>query len=153
MTKPYRVERDRHVADEAALDQAWQAIWPHVVAVADSATLIAGGRSAGSQVACRTAAGLGADAVLVLAYPLLAPGNPSELLAVTLPTLIVQGGQDPFGRPDQFPALPPTMQLVEIPATNHMFAPSTGGARSSLDAVASAVTAWISEVADRLQHG
>jgi hypothetical protein len=53
--------------------------------------VISGGRSAGSQVACRTARQLGAHAVLALAYPLLGPGSPAELLATGRPTLVIQG--------------------------------------------------------------
>jgi predicted alpha/beta-hydrolase family hydrolase len=51
--------------------------------------VIAGGRSAGSQVACRTAQDLKAFAVLALSYPLNGPGHAPELLATGLPTLIV----------------------------------------------------------------
>ena len=140
MTQPYRIERNRSVADEASLDQAWEAIWAEV---STEAPMIAGGRSAGSQVACRTAARLGAAAVLVLAYPLLGPGSPSELLSVTLPTLIVQGGSDPFGRPDQFPPLPPNMKMIEIAGANHMFAAGLGSTERSLSAITDAVTNWI----------
>jgi predicted alpha/beta-hydrolase family hydrolase len=56
--------------------------------------VIAGGRSAGAQVASRTAKDLGAVAVLALSYPLLGPGSPRELLATCLPMLILQGGLD-----------------------------------------------------------
>jgi predicted alpha/beta-hydrolase family hydrolase len=111
-------------------------VWPHVVL--PGLPVIAGGRSAGSQVACRTAKELGADAVIALAYPLLGPGSPRELLATRLPMLIVQGGVDPFGRPDQFPALPEDVELVEIPHNGHMFANSV--------AVAEAVTSWLSRL-------
>jgi uncharacterized protein len=114
VTQPYRVEANPRVADEASLDAAWTAVWP--AAAGAGLPVISGGRSAGSQVACRTAGRLGPRAVLALAYPLLGPGSPRELLATGCPTLIVQGGHDPFGVPDQFPALPPVMELVEIPS-------------------------------------
>jgi predicted alpha/beta-hydrolase family hydrolase len=150
MTQPYRIEHNPRAGSEVALDQAWRAIWPEVVAESQSMPLIAGGRSAGSQVACRTAADLGARAVLVLAYPLLGPGSSTELLSVRLPALVVQGGLDPFGRPAQFPALPDTMRLVEIPGTNHMFAPTLSGqpgqSQSSLAMIAEAVTDWIDQL-------
>jgi uncharacterized protein len=120
VTQPYRVEGNYEAADEASLDRAWTAIWPSVSG--GGVPVVSGGRSAGSQVACRTARALDAYAVLALAYPLLGPGNPAELLATGKPTLVVQGGADPFGRPDQFPKLPPEMELVEIPNGNHMFA-------------------------------
>jgi predicted alpha/beta-hydrolase family hydrolase len=101
VTQPYRVERDRRLADERSLDTAWTAIWPS--ATTPGVPAIAGGRSAGSQVACRTAHQLGARAVLALAYPLLGPGSSEELLSTGPPTLVIQGGSDPFGRPEQFP--------------------------------------------------
>ena len=143
MTQPYRIEHDRRVAGERSLDAAWEAIWPHALAAAGTGPVIAGGRSAGSQVACRTADNLGASAVLVLAYPLLGPGSAAELLAVALPTLVIQGGADPFGRPDQFPPMPHNMRLVEIPSANHMFASAEGGSAAALGAITTAVEAWI----------
>jgi hypothetical protein len=105
VTQPYRVEGNYDVADEPSLDRAWTAIWPAVSG--RGVPVVAGGRSAGSQVACRTARALHAHAVLALAYPLLGPGSPAELLATGRPTLVVQGGSDRFGRPEQFPKLPP----------------------------------------------
>jgi predicted alpha/beta-hydrolase family hydrolase len=147
MTQPYRIEHNPRAASEAALDQAWRAVWPQIVARSHSAPVIAGGRSAGSQVACRTAASLDAAAVLVLAYPLLGPGSPTELLSVRLPALVVQGGLDPFGRPGQFPALPDTMSFVEIPGTNHMFAAADSGKSTNpLAMITAAVEGWIDRV-------
>jgi predicted alpha/beta-hydrolase family hydrolase len=147
MTQPYRIEHNHRAATEDALDEAWRAIWPEVLARSTSTPVIAGGRSAGSQVACRTATELDARAVLILAYPLLGPGSPAELLAVTKPALILQGGLDPFGRPSQFPDLPNYMRLVEIPATNHMFA-TTGprGSESPLTLITATVVDWLGQV-------
>lgn len=119
ITQPYRMNRARTGSDEASLDAAWKAVWP--IAADLGVPVISGGRSAGSQVACRTAEQLGAHAVLALAYPLLGPGSPKELLATGRPTLILQGQRDPFGRPDQFPVLPSEIELIEIPAANHTF--------------------------------
>jgi hypothetical protein len=144
VTQPYRVESNFRVADEQSLDQAWEAIWP-TVRVGD-VPMVSGGRSAGSQVACRTALRVDADAVLALAYPLLGPGSAAELLRTGTPTLVVQGGSDPFGRPEQFPALPPEMELVAIPRANHMFArESSDGGPDSLAQVTDAVTAWLTQ--------
>jgi uncharacterized protein len=147
MTQPYRLEHNPRVAVESALDEAWRATWTEVVARSGPGPVITGGRSAGSQVACRTAEALGAAAVLVLAYPLLGPGSPTELLSVRLPALLVQGGLDPFGRPAQFPALPDTMRLVEIPGTNHTFAPAESGrSTDSMSMITQAVTLWLDGV-------
>jgi predicted alpha/beta-hydrolase family hydrolase len=65
---------------------------------------VTGGRSSGARVACRTASDTGPAAVLCLAFPLHPPGRPEksrldELDAVEVPTLVVQGGNDPFGMP------------------------------------------------------
>ena len=142
MTQPYRIERNRGVSDEPSLDAAWAAVWPQVSGSAP--LVVSGGRSAGSQVACRTAAALDADAVLILAYPLRGPGSPGELLSVGKRALIVQGGADPFGRPAEFPALPPNMQLIEIPSANHMFTSTADrNPAATLAMVTSAAVNWI----------
>jgi predicted alpha/beta-hydrolase family hydrolase len=142
VTQPYRLEGNPAAAGEASLDLAWAAVWP--AAAGPGVPVIAGGRSAGAQVACRTAGRLGARAVLALAYPLLGPGSPRELLATGRPTLVVQGGSDPFGRPGQFPQLPPEIELVEVPSANHTFGTRTGVPGSdSITRITTAVTEWI----------
>jgi uncharacterized protein len=142
VTQPYRLGTKAGPADEAALDAAWSAVWPFA---ADARLpVIAGGRSAGAQVACRTARRLGAEAVLALAYPLLGPGSTRELLATGRPTLIVQGGSDPFGIPDDFPKLPTEFELVEIPAANHTFGTGNTQPRSATMArITTAAADWI----------
>ncbi len=145
VTQPYRVEGNYEVAGEELLDRAWTAVWPAFGAL--DVPKVSGGRSAGSQVACRTARTLGADAVLALAYPLLGPGSPDELLRTGKPTLVVQGERDPFGRPDQFPKLPPDIELVAIPSANHMLVSETRDAGAdSLERVTAAVVEWLSRV-------
>jgi uncharacterized protein len=142
VTQPYRVEANFDVADKDSLDLAWTAIWPSARGL--EIPLIAGGRSAGSQVACRTARAIGAHAVLVLAYPLLGPGSADELLRTGKPTLVVQGDRDPFGRPDQFPKLPTGMELVAIPSANHMFAGEVSELGDTpLAQVTTAVIGWL----------
>src|SRR5690348_1054646 len=121
--QPYRVAGRRSPAPARQLDAAWIAV------VADlrehdfrGLTLISGGRSAGARVACRTAAEVGAEAVLCLAFPVHPPGkgdDPSksrlgELDAVEAPVLVVQGDSDPFGMPPKAPR----RTVVTIPG-NH----------------------------------
>jgi predicted alpha/beta-hydrolase family hydrolase len=152
VTQPYRLARSgghpiAHASDEPALDTAWRAVWPYLSG--SGAPMIAGGRSAGSQVACRTAKTLGARAVIALSYPLLGPGSPRELLATDLPTLVVQGGNDPYGTPDQFPPLPTTITLVEIPFANHTFnvAAATGNTTNkALTDITQAIATWLDQV-------
>ena len=110
--QPYRVAGRRAPPPAAQLDAAWLAV---IRALRDSGQiagrLVAGGRSAGARVACRTARELAVDAVLCLAFPLHPPGKAddplksrlSELDAVEVPVLVVQGERDPFGRPPPGP--------------------------------------------------
>jgi predicted alpha/beta-hydrolase family hydrolase len=144
VTQSYRFEMNPRVADEESLDQAWTAVWATAAAAVPGVPVISGGRSAGAQVACRTASQLGALAVLALAYPLLGPGSPQELLATGRPTLVVQGGSDPFGRPAQFPRLPPEIEMIEIPSANHTFGTGIGAPRATImNLITTAATEWI----------
>ncbi|NBM15362.1 alpha/beta family hydrolase [Streptomyces sp. GC420] len=144
--QPWRVAGKRLAPAPRTLDAAWTALWP---ALEKAGTpLVAGGRSAGARVACRTAAGLGAAAVLALSFPLHPPGRPErsragELLGSGLPTLVVQGGNDPFGRPDEFPA--GDYRLTEVPYGDHGFAvPKKAllGQDEALEIITRSVAAW-----------
>jgi len=130
--QPYRVAGRRSPAPANQLDAAWTSV---IEQLAFEVPLIAGGRSSGARVACRTAAATGAKAVLCLAFPVHPPGRPEksrldELDAVTVPTLVVQGERDPFGMPPQAR----NRSVVTIPGTHSL--------RSS-SAVAAAVSAWL----------
>jgi len=130
--QPYRVAGRRSPAPANQLDAAWTSV---IEQLAFEVPLIAGGRSSGARVACRTAASTGAKAVLCLAFPVHPPGRPEksrldELDAVTVPTLVVQGERDPFGMPPQAR----NRSVVTIPGTHSL--------RSS-SAVAAAVSGWL----------
>jgi uncharacterized protein len=104
--QPYRVAGRRSPAPAAHLDAAWVSVISQLPL--EGLPLVVGGRSAGARVACRTAAEVGAAAVLCLAFPLHPPGRPEksrlqELDAVEVPTLVVQGERDPFGLPPPSP--------------------------------------------------
>ena len=124
--QPWRVAGKKLAPAPKTLDTGWRGIWPALTA--PGLPVIAGGRSAGARVACRTARELGAHAVLALSFPLHPPGKPEksradELLGAGVPTLVVQGGNDPFGRPGEFPEAPEgTYDLVEVPYGDHGFA-------------------------------
>lgn len=125
--QPWRVAGKRIAPAPATLDRGWLPAVYHVRAhVAITGALIVGGRSAGARVACRTARGLGATGVLALAFPLHPPGRPEvsrrqELIAVGLPTLVVQGERDTFGAPADFDPLPPGIEILAIPGADHGF--------------------------------
>ncbi|MFJ4358144.1 alpha/beta family hydrolase [Streptomyces massasporeus] len=144
--QPWRVAGKKLAPAPKTLDAGWRGIWP---ALAESGLpVISGGRSAGARVACRTATELGAHAVLALSFPLHPPGKPEksradELLGSGVPTLVVQGGNDPFGKPAEFPE--GTYALVEIPYGDHGFAVPKRADISQDEAVAvitDAVVEW-----------
>lgn len=121
--QPWRVAGKKVAPAPKTLDTGWRGVWP---ALAEPGLpVVSGGRSAGARVACRTAAELGAHGVLALGFPLHPPGRPErsradELLGTGVPTLVVQGGNDPFGRPAEFPG--GGFRLVEVPHADHGFA-------------------------------
>lgn len=135
--QPYRVMGRRAPAPAAQLDAAWLAV------VADlgerwfpEMSLIFGGRSSGARVACRTADRGDAAAVLCLAFPVHPPGKPdksrhTELDAVEVPTLVVQGDRDPFGQPQ--PAHHRDVVLV----------PGDHSLKADVEAVSRASSEWL----------
>jgi uncharacterized protein len=121
--QPWRVAGKKLAPAPRTLDAGWRGLWPALAKA--GLPVISGGRSAGARVACRTAVELGAHAVLALGFPLHPPGRPEksragELLGSGVPTLVVQGGNDPFGKPAEFPQ--GSYQLVEVPYGDHGFA-------------------------------
>jgi predicted alpha/beta-hydrolase family hydrolase len=130
--QPYRVAGRQSPAPARQLDEAWLAVVPQLF---EGLPLIVGGRSLGARVACRTAAELGAVAVLCLAFPVHPPGKPEksrlpELDAVAVPVLVVQGERDPFG----IPPAAPNRDVITIPGTHSL--------RSS-GAVEAIVSEWL----------
>jgi uncharacterized protein len=136
--QPYRVAGRRSSPRTPQLDTAWTAVVEHLLGgPLHGLPLIAGGRSAGARVACRTAAATGAVAVLCLAFPLQPPRGAlsrlPELDEVEVPTLVVQGERDPFG-------LPPAgagRTVVRVPGTHRL---------ANRGAVAAAVADWLPSV-------
>lgn len=148
--QPWRVAGKKVAPAPKTLDVGWRGVWP---ALAEPGLpVVAGGRSAGARVACRTATELGATAVLALSFPLHPPGKPEksradELLGAGVPTLVVQGGNDPFGKPEEFPD--GSYELIEVPYGDHGFVVPK---RAPLDQdqalkiITDGVTEWIASV-------
>ncbi|MGW4307442.1 alpha/beta hydrolase family protein [Streptomyces californicus] len=148
--QPWRVAGKKVAPAPKTLDTGWHGLWPALAAAGPP--VVAGGRSAGARVACRTAADLGAAAVLALSFPLHPPGRPeksraAELLGTGVPTLVVQGGADPFGRPGEFPS--GAYELAEIPHGDHGFAvPKRSGLteEQTTAALTDAVVKWLASL-------
>lgn len=142
--QPYRVAGRRSPAPAHQLDAAWKAVVDHLGGgELNGLPVIVGGRSSGARVACRTAEETGAVAVLCLAFPLqpprrsgaaASPNRLSELDAVTVPTLVVQGVRDQFGMP---PA-GARRTVVQVQGDHSL--------RTDLVALADAVRAWLPTV-------
>jgi predicted alpha/beta-hydrolase family hydrolase len=136
--QPYHVVGRRSPAPARQLDAAWTAVIDELREnELGSLPLVAGGRSLGARVACRTAEDVGAVAVLCLAFPLHAPGRATgttrldELDEVALPVLVVQGDRDPFGMP------PPAAHRIVVQVSgDHSL-------KTDLEGVVSAVRAWL----------
>ncbi|GDY31273.1 alpha/beta hydrolase family protein [Gandjariella thermophila] len=138
--QPYRVAGRRAPAPATQLDAAWLAVAEELGEHwFDGLPLVFGGRSAGARVACRTAREGQAVAVLCLAFPVHPPGRPeksrhAELDEVDVPTLVVQGDRDPFGRP----RAGHLREVVTVPGDHALSA--------DVDGVARAVGEWLDRV-------
>jgi hypothetical protein len=138
--QPYRVAGRRAPAPAKQLDAAWLAVAEYLASGQfEGLPTVFGGRSSGARVACRTAEEGAAVAVLCLAFPVHPPGRPEkdrldELARVDVPTLVVQGESDPFGRPDPGPH-----RDVVLLRGDHSL-------KGDLDALARTVTEWLERV-------
>ncbi len=142
--QPYRVAGRRAPAPARVLDEAWTAVVVRLRADRlGGLPTVTGGRSSGARVACRTATRTGSAAVLCLAFPLDPPrragGVPrptrqSELDAVDVPVLVVQGVRDAFGMPSEAP----TRRVVPVSADHAL--------RTDLRTLSEAVRTWLAEV-------
>ena len=126
VTQPYRVAGRRTPPRPPVLDAAWVPAVRRLQSEVPDLPLVLGGRSSGARVACRTAAELGAAAVVALAFPTRPPRTPDkdrlgELAAPPVPVLVLQGERDPFGIPPAAPGrtvhlLPGATHTIRGPA-------------------------------------
>jgi predicted alpha/beta-hydrolase family hydrolase len=148
--QPYRVAGRRSPAPAKQLDEDWVAVVArlreHELA---RLSLVAGGRSQGGRVACRTVEETGAVAVLCLAFPLESPrrggrtpqSRLAELEAVRVPMLVVQGDRDRFG----IPPPGPSREVVTVRGDH--------GLKADPPAVAAAVREWLPRVVGAAASG
>jgi predicted alpha/beta-hydrolase family hydrolase len=128
--QPWRTAGRKVGAPPPRLDEAWITAlgWLQEQQWAQQ-PLVAGGRSAGARVACRTASDTNAAGILCLAFPLHLPGQPeksrlAELLTPTQPRQVVQGSNDSFGTAEELRAAigkVAGITLVELPDVGHSY--------------------------------
>jgi len=132
---PWRVAGKKLAPAPAAIDAAYLAVLDQL---RTRSPLVLGGRSAGARSACRIARDVGARGVLALSFPLHPPGRPEksrleELQGVRLPALVIQGENDPFGTPDEFPD---GIELAVVPEADHSMKVPKRASVSQADALA-----------------
>jgi len=145
VTQPYRVRGARAPGSVARQDAAWVEVVTALAKLVPGVPLVQGGRSNGARVACRTAAAVGARAVIALAFPLCPPRRSGEGVSRVAElhaaresgakVLVVNGDRDPFGIPTARDA----DQVVVVPGETH----ALKGHRA---VVAAAVAEWLPTV-------
>jgi predicted alpha/beta-hydrolase family hydrolase len=145
--QPWRVAGKRVAPAPPRLDEAWQVVLDRLRDDGQlEGALVLGGRSAGARVACRTAAGQGADGVLALAFPLYPPGRPeksraAELVAVSVPIVVVQGETDAMGRPAEI-----ATALFGRSSASVYAVPGDHALKKNVDIVAAAAVSWLADL-------
>ena len=122
---------------------AWRAV---AATLADTTTLVIGGKSLGGRVASMVADEVGAAGLLCLGYPFHAAGKPpgeriAHLATLRTPTLIVQGTRDPLGRPDEVASYPlaPAVTVAWIADGDHSLTPRKASGRTAGDTMDEAI--------------
>jgi len=140
VTQPYRIKGARAPGSVDRQDEAWVEIVAALTRLVPGVPLVQGGRSNGARVACRTAAAVGARAVIALAFPLKPPGPTGQSRLAELrdagaggaAVLVVNGERDPFG----IPGVRDADRVVVVPGETHAL-------RGHRAVIAGAVTDWL----------
>jgi len=132
---PWRVAGKKMAPAPAVIDACYIAVLDNL---RTRSPLVVGGRSAGARSACRIARAAGARGVLALSFPLHPPGRPeksrlAELQQARVRTLVIQGENDPFGTPEEFPD---DIDLALVPAADHSMKVAKSAPLSQADALA-----------------
>ena len=142
LEQPWRVAGRKIAGPPASLDAALRSVADQI---RPRTPLVVGGRSAGARSAARCARELGASGCLALSFPLHPPGKPEksrvdELTGTRVPTLVIQGERDPFGRPEEFPD---GTEMAVVPAADHSFKVPKSAPLSQADALSVVVEATL----------
>jgi len=165
LEQPWHVAGRRVAGPAATLDAAWLEALEHLRDCGiGRRRLVAGGRSTGARVACRTCGQVAPDALLLLAFPLhpartaRRPSPPSRLpelarAAALAPTVVVQGTRDRFGSAAQLAIdladAGVAARVVPVPGADHaLAAAATPGRLSGLELVVRAARATALRIVD-----
>jgi len=158
------MEQRRRTPDRApVLEQTWRAVLEGIVQhLEPSGRVAVGGKSMGGRIASQvlaaqpdTAAWTKVDGLVLLGYPLHAPGQPdrprtAHLPEIRVPILLVQGTRDTFGTRSEIEPVfaglktPVTFEFIE--GGDHGFAVPKSSGRNDADvhdAVADRVATWL----------
>lgn len=111
--------------------------------------LVLGGRSMGGRICSMAVAeGLPAAGLVLISYPLHAPGRPDKpriehLPSIKVPCLFVSGTRDAFGSPDELEAATKT---IKGKVTHVWLAGGDHGLKTFDEQVATAVAGWVGSV-------
>jgi hypothetical protein len=155
LDQPYRVAGRRAPAPAPQLDEV-----ALLVAASFGGPLLLAGKSSGARVACRTARAAGAAGVVALGFPLYPPGRPDksradELTGAGVPVLVLQGGRDTFGTPDEVRAAVGKRRgftVREVVGGDHSFNARRADGRSTADCLAEVARATL-HWATRVRRG
>ncbi|MCH8090745.1 MAG: alpha/beta fold hydrolase [Proteobacteria bacterium] len=129
--------------------------WLEAIAALDADDLVIGGKSLGGRVASLVAEQAQVRGLVCLGYPFHPPGKPEtlrvgHLLDMRMPTLILQGTRDPFGRPAEIRnyALPPNVRIHWLADGDHSFKPPKSSGVTEAANLAEAVSAMVDFVTE-----
>lgn len=125
---------------------SWGEVLHATRAAHPKARIAIGGKSMGGRMATMLAADRGSaseiEAIVTLGYPFHPPGKPDRLRvdhfpSISIPTLMVQGTRDPFGRAEEVVeyTLPPKAELHWIDDGDHDLKPRKSTGRTQDDAL------------------
>ena len=122
LEQPWRVAGRRIATPPASLDAGLRAAAAALRGPAPPSWSAAGPRGHGRPPGAPAPSG--AVGCLALSFPLHPPGRPEksradELAGAGVPVLVVQGERDPMGRPEEFPADLPDLDMAVVPAADH----------------------------------
>ena len=131
---------------QPVLLECWQSVYRQVCEQDSMAKpVLIGGKSMGGRMATLVADTLGAAGACCFGYPFHPPGKPRKLRTghfstLSVPTVIIQGARDPFGKPAELENidLGKRLKLCWLEAGDHDLKPTVRSGFTHLDHIESA---------------